>query len=294
MPLEPLSALALFCNVLELAGKGVKAVKFAKDTYAAADGIAKDHHNLVAFATQIEAIVTGIRESAQMVDVLQTADEEVLEVAATCQELINQYKSLLERCRAQKRGSISASTKATIRSVFAKGELENLHRSLEVQGGILRSALASSARQNLSTLIHQFSNAEIEQGHIKDRLGSIQGQLRSLEARLLDPDDLVAKLTEVTKVSSSAFLQLDVNFILTSLQSSATGSTSSNPRYNDVFDAAPRTCDWIFQSHQDLSRTCPTLKVSFGDWLKEGKGSESPCIRCNKYYVAHCAVYTQC
>lgn len=273
MPLEPLSALSLFCNVLELAEKGVKAVKFAKDTYAAADGIAKDHRNLLAFSTQMEDIVIGIRGSVQTVDVLQTADEEVLKVAATCQDLINQYKSVLERCRAQKRGSISASTKATIRSVFAKGELENLYQSLEAQGSMLRTALASTARHNLSTLVHQFGNADVEHGQIKDRLGSIQKQLKSLEAKLLDPDNLVAKLTEATKISSSALLELDIAFILTSLENSATGS-SSNPRYNDVFDAAPNTCDWIFESHEELSRTCRTLKVSWCDWLKEGHGSE--------------------
>lgn len=273
MPLEPLSALSLFCNVLDLAEKGVKAVKFAKDTYGAADGIAKDHRNLLVFTMQMEDIVIGIRGSVQTVDVLQTADEEVLKVAATCQDLINQYKSVLDRCRAQKKGSVSASTKATVRSVFAKGELENLHQSLEAQGSMLRTALASTARQNLSVLVHQLRNADVENGQIKDRLGSIQNQLQLLEAKLLDPDDLVAKLVEATKISSSALLELDVSFILTSLENSTT-SSSGNPRYNDVFDAAPDTCDWIFESHEVLSRTCHTLKISWSDWLKEGHGSE--------------------
>jgi hypothetical protein len=148
--MDPIATIALFCSILDLAERGIKTVKFAKGVYGSVSGQAKEHQQFEQFADEMQKIVDGLSGNYNTVEALRlgskSTGEYIQEVVAICQNLLPKYKSVLDKCRAKKQRSIKASIGATLRSTFAKKEMEDLQRALEAQGSVLRTALASGAR----------------------------------------------------------------------------------------------------------------------------------------------------
>ena len=143
--MEPLSALALACNVLDLIERGIKCGKLVCALYK--DGTTSDQDGLESMADTMDSVVTGLETTRQKAHVHPSAfDPRIDKLLARSTTLCTGLRDLVSACQPKTKGSWRAAGLAALRKVMHKSDIEALEKDLEVcRGGLV--ALFSAATQ---------------------------------------------------------------------------------------------------------------------------------------------------
>ncbi|KAH9900267.1 hypothetical protein F4778DRAFT_167571 [Xylariomycetidae sp. FL2044] len=266
--MEAVAAIALFCNVLDLGEKTVKSIKKAKEVYDSASGLSDGHKHLSDLADEALDLFKQIEDSqkrlrdptlASMGQVCAVED-----ISARCNEISLEMKTILDTCRAGQQGSLKESTKATLRSIMKKSQLDEHQSRLEQSLSLLQTALAASTRNLLGQVLDTLTQVSASNY-------DLQGQLRNLRAELNSLHDTTRLLRKAGELSERSRESLCLSYVIYGL-GEETGLGALNYRYEEVHDAAEGTFTWILEEPQRLLEIIPHPSMTLSQWLREGDG----------------------
>jgi len=143
--MEPLSALAFACNVIDLVERGVKCGQVLYALYK--DGATDDQDDIATIADTMEAVVVGLQQAPAKAGIRRSAiDSELTKLLAKCTAVCTKLRDLLKKCQPEKKDSITAAGRALFRKLVHISDMEALDRELHIcRTGIV--SLLSAATQ---------------------------------------------------------------------------------------------------------------------------------------------------
>lgn len=120
--------------------------------------------------------------------------------------------------------------------------------------------MCTNPRVNRTQLIKiekALEEERVQNYELKQQLSDIRRRLNHLDNvphQLQQALDLAREFRHILKILGDGYI-----------------SVKSNPRYDEVRDAHQNTFEWIFYKPEKVSRVEPGLKMSFVDWLREGR-----------------------
>ncbi|XDG04563.1 hypothetical protein ABKA04_004178 [Annulohypoxylon sp. FPYF3050] len=259
--MDPTAILGLVCNVLDLAEKTYKCAKKAKEIYDSATGLPKEYEQLSQLTSELNTIIDQVQSCHRDLQNPKIGDINIKDVASECQDLLSNINKLLDQCQAKKPASIKNAVGAVIKSAWKKDELQAIQTNLEKRRQALHLALTSSARSQLIKIEKDLEEEHVQNYELEQQLSDIRQQLNPL-------DDVPHQLQQALDLGRRAQKARELRHILKILGG---GYNSMNPRYDEVHDAHQNTFGWIFYEPEKVYRVEPGLKMSFVDWLREGR-----------------------
>jgi len=154
--MEPLSALALACNVLDLVERGIKCGRLVCALYK--DGATDDQEALEAMADTMGSVVVALQEAPRNANIRKSAlDPQIDKLLARSTTLCIQLRDLVHKCQPPTRGSWKAAGLAALRKAVHKSEVEALEKDLEsCRNGLVALFCAATqyVRFNPNSLTH--------------------------------------------------------------------------------------------------------------------------------------------
>ncbi|KAI0893557.1 hypothetical protein F4806DRAFT_199982 [Annulohypoxylon nitens] len=261
--MDPTAILGLVCNVLDLVEKTYKCTKKAKEIYDSATGLQKEHEQLSQLTSELNIIFDQVQSCHRDLQNPKIDDINIKDVASECQDLSSNINKLLNQCQAKKPASIKHAVGAVIKGAWKKDELQAIQTNLEKRRQALHLALTSSARFQLIKIEKALEEEHVQNHELKQQLGDISQQLNPL-------DNVPHQLQQALDLGRRAQKARELQHILQILGDGYNGM-KSNPRYDEVHDAHQNTFEWIFCEPEKIFRVESGLKMSFVDWLREGR-----------------------
>lgn len=143
--MEPLSALALACNVLDLVERGIKCGKLVCALYR--DGTTSDQDDLEAMVDTMDSVVVGLQTAPKNANIRKSVlDPQIDRLLARSTTLCTELRDLINKCKPETKGSWKTAGLAALRKVVHKSGVEALEKDLEsCRSGLV--ALFSAATQ---------------------------------------------------------------------------------------------------------------------------------------------------
>jgi len=145
--MEPLSALSLSCNILDLLSRGVKTTVLIKEIYSSPDGLRKRHESLVREADTLATIAEGLQQAKGQIT-QSAVDERMLVVAKNCSDVCLAVEKVIQKCKPKKPKSIFSAVGATVRILLHHSDVEELETQLS-KGYDQLSALVSERTRHV-------------------------------------------------------------------------------------------------------------------------------------------------
>ena len=142
--MDPISALSLACNVIDLVGTAINCGLTVKQIYDSVDGRLKAHKVVQGETDRMKIVVNRLRENQSRIKVF-TNDDEIQKITSRCVKLSEDLQTVLDKCRA-KHKTIWSAGKATVMSVLKSGEIDDLQKDLETCRKDLNSLIAIATR----------------------------------------------------------------------------------------------------------------------------------------------------
>ncbi|KAI1427092.1 hypothetical protein F5Y12DRAFT_196961 [Xylaria sp. FL1777] len=259
--MDPISALSLACNIIDLVSKAVKGVVTVVEVYKSADGRSIANEIISREADSIRDIVADLQH-CQSQPAYSTADQKIREISKTSISRCVELQSVLDGCRSsQKRGILSASN-ACLKILVRKGKIEQLQNDIVSSRDELFRWFAASTRAGVSDTLKRLedmskTNCEIQKTlqTVNDRLLLVLGSTDSQKE-----NGATACLEEIRQI-------LIDRVILQLLYFPDIGS-----RFEDVVTQDEGTFEWIFTDPGAVRKNEPQLATTFPAWLESGDG----------------------
>jgi hypothetical protein len=142
--MDPITALALACNIVDLVGVAIKCGTTVVQAYNSVDGRHKAHQAVESETDRLKGVVITLQANQSKLAVL-TAEEEIQQTASRIATQCMKLHTILDNCRAKKSSILSAS-KATLKYIINSGKIEELQRGLESYRRDLNSLIAIGTR----------------------------------------------------------------------------------------------------------------------------------------------------
>jgi len=137
--MDPFSAMAVACNVLDLIGLAVKCVVTTKQVYSSVDGRKYELAIVNDSAQNMQMICKDLQEEQSQLG-LAKQDEQLKELVLCCVTNCEELEKVLAECTSKPR-SLWGAGKTTLKLAMKSGRLDELGKKLD------------SCRQNLNSLI---------------------------------------------------------------------------------------------------------------------------------------------
>ncbi|KAI2464455.1 hypothetical protein F4781DRAFT_72318 [Annulohypoxylon bovei var. microspora] len=261
--MESVAAIALVCNVFDLTERAIKCAKKARDVYNSVAGLPKEHERLLAFTNELDAILEDVRRGHDVLKKAGIEDTHIQTVASECQGFSSDIETLLDRCRTKRPASMKSAFSVVIRTHRNKDDLKVLQDNLEKRQQTLHLALAASARIQISKVGKALDEEHVRNYSLKQQLNAVQQNLNILS-------DVPNKLQQALSLCRQAQTARDLHHVFQML-GDGNNSMRPNPRYDEVHAAHEETFEWIFHDPEKVFKVEPDLKLSFVDWLRDGK-----------------------
>ncbi|KAI0016039.1 hypothetical protein F4780DRAFT_714828 [Xylariomycetidae sp. FL0641] len=247
--MEPLSALSLCCNILDLADRSVKLVRSFRRIYNACDGV--DHGRQHEFVQSIEGILgqwdSSERSLAQTGNTL--GEDTIRDVLARIKLIHHELLVLLDTCKAKKAQSTRAAVSAMCRSFRSQGDIEEREKILEQCRQQLNSLLAISSLQHVEAIRRTVTASKYEQEGIKSELDGVASVLRDASS---DSTKILECLENIRDASAKAYQRIQTQRLLDRI---------GNPgdRFDRVREAEEHTFHWLLSEPLELDNKCDSL-----------------------------------
>ncbi len=98
--MDPVSALALSCNILDLLELGIKAGRVVKEIYKEPDGLRERHQALLDQANTLSTVAAGLQQ-AQSTIALSPVDARMRDVSTKCSAVCRKIEARRHQVQAQ-------------------------------------------------------------------------------------------------------------------------------------------------------------------------------------------------
>ncbi|KAK3356858.1 hypothetical protein B0T25DRAFT_140589 [Lasiosphaeria hispida] len=258
--MDPLSALAFACNVIDLVEKAIKCGQVLYVLYK--DGATDDQDDIATLAGTMEAVVAGLQQAPAKAGIRKSSiDSELTRLLTKSTAICTKLRDLIKKCQPEDKGSIKAAGAALFRKLVHKSEIETLERDLQTCRTGIVSLLSTATHQNITDMQVTLRRMGVQQDSISHKLQMLGDQLRTSTA------DLHGQLGDILEVLTEAGDAIMEKKILNSL-----AFADMDSRFISVHDAEKDTFNWIFDRPEEVLAREPGLTVTFPDWLKSGSG----------------------
>jgi hypothetical protein len=129
--MEPISALAFACNILELVGIAIETRKAIKEIYDSPSGTREKEQDLQGQAGTLDTILKGLQDARTKVS-SGPIDSRMREISTKSVFISLAIEKVVEKCKRKDKSIISA-TKAAFQLWLHKSDIEDLQTELEKQ-----------------------------------------------------------------------------------------------------------------------------------------------------------------
>ncbi|KAK8112911.1 hypothetical protein PG984_013437 [Apiospora sp. TS-2023a] len=239
--MDPLSALSLSCNVLDLIEKAVKCALLVKKLH---DGASME------IGEDAETVYDNMQE-------LQTSMDNIL---AHCEEHCLALDKVLCKCKPTKKSSWRSAGAAAIRLKISKSDIEGLERKLKEQRTALGMLELQIIRDSTDDINRQLYHVNLKENRIlvqlDDVITKVEDSIRPLRDKV---DDVLAKMMESDAKVKHQLIIRSLEFV------------TMDQRLDDIHDPSKDTFNWIFDDPNRLKEE-KTLEITLTDWLQHGSG----------------------
>ena|ERR1700761_2990195 len=143
--MDPISALGLTCNVLDLVDRAIKCGKVVYKIQK--DGFTDDQADLETIADTMEEVVTGLKQAPANNNIRKSAlDPEIVKLLFKTSVICTNLRDLIKKCQPEKKGSWRSAFGAAIVKMVKKSEIESLKTDLETCRSNLTVLFSASAQ----------------------------------------------------------------------------------------------------------------------------------------------------
>ena len=128
--MEPVSALALACNILDLIERGYKCAATIKEVHDSDTGLLKKHEVLVGEIDTLSDIAGALEKTQQEIS-KSPVDARMREFAKKCLSICAAIRALVNQCKPEKEWSLLSAAQAFVRIRLRKSDIETLQSELE-------------------------------------------------------------------------------------------------------------------------------------------------------------------
>lgn len=140
--MEPISALALTCNILDLIERGYKCAAAIKEIRDSEDGLKSKHEILLGETDALSAVADELKNAQQQIS-QSPVDARMSEVATKCLSICTAIEAVIGKCRPTKEKSLVSAAGASFRTLLHKSNIEKLQTQLESGQKMLNSLAAN-------------------------------------------------------------------------------------------------------------------------------------------------------
>jgi hypothetical protein len=150
--MDPLTALGLVCNVLDLVNRAANCGKTVHKLHK--DGFTDDQADLEAIADTMEEVVTGLLQKApnNASGGKSALDQETAKLLTKSTLLCIDLRDLVKKCRPETKGSWRSAGVAALVKLVRKSEIESLKTDLETCRSSLTAVLSAATQYGSSLL----------------------------------------------------------------------------------------------------------------------------------------------
>ncbi|KAL2060696.1 hypothetical protein VTL71DRAFT_9337 [Oculimacula yallundae] len=265
--MDPLTTLALVCNVFDLVERGYKCAKAFKEIYETPEGQRDQHIQLEHHITSMEAVWSEMQQKNS--ELAQGTVETQFQAALQRSHQVSKsMRTIILDCKAKRPGTIRYSTKAAFKSLFKQNKLQAELLKLEECREALKLCVIVQTNQEVTNLAKVLEKAGSDQQDIRR-------DLQILLKRFLPASggDLSLQFDVLKARSEVAIDRFNSQRILS-------GIDAHNARYDEVIEASPHTYRWIYadtQTEEQLNESYLTSHIipardAFTSWLRAGDG----------------------
>lgn len=147
--MDPLTALALACNVLQLVDQAIKCGQIVQKLHK--DGFTDDQSDLEAVADTMEGVVTALQKAPNNANVRKSAlDPEITKLLTRSSTLCASLRDLIKKCQPETKGSWRSAGVAALAKLVHKSEIESLKNDLETCRASLAAVFSAATQYGLS------------------------------------------------------------------------------------------------------------------------------------------------
>ncbi|KAI1818296.1 hypothetical protein GGS20DRAFT_350263 [Poronia punctata] len=252
--MDPLTALSLAVNVVDLVDKAIKIIRTVAEVSNSVDGFSKDLRNIDREADNLNEIADSIRVSATNAS-YNAADKKIRQVSETILSQCQKLQSVLGDCKAKVKANKLEAALAVMKKWRKTGDIEVIQKSIESS----RTDLTQWILLSIRTAMGEIENRN---DHMTKTLSEV---VVKLDFALGGPGDLamndaVKSISEVREAAKDrAVLEL-------------LGQAISYPRYDDVEAEEAGTFEWIFSEPERIFDGLCRPRMTFPGWLESGDG----------------------
>lgn len=128
--MDPVSALSLACNILDLIERGYECAAVIKEIHDSEAGLVKKHEILISEIDVLSDIAAALDGARHEIAKCPT-DVRMREIATKCFSICAAIQEIVNKCRPDKAGSFRSAAQASIRIFLRKSDIETLQAELK-------------------------------------------------------------------------------------------------------------------------------------------------------------------
>ncbi|KAI1351034.1 hypothetical protein F5Y01DRAFT_283844 [Xylaria sp. FL0043] len=255
--MDPLSALSVACNIIDLVGKAISVGKVVLEVYKSLDGLNAANESINREADGLKAVVADL-QGYQSQTSYRTAEQKMQEVSDILVSQCVELQEVLDGCRSSQKWALVSASYATLKILLKKGKIEQLQNDIVSSRDELFRWVAASTRAGVNAALEQLKTIDQRNCEIQNTLNDVEIQLRLALGGT--ESGAAACLDEIKQlVADRVILQLLYTPILGS-------------RFEDVPTQEEGTFEWIFTDPEAVLKKEPHLAMTFPTWLESGDG----------------------
>ena len=143
--MDPVSGLALACNIIDLVGNAVKGGAAVLQVYKSVNGLSNANETITRAADSLRDIVTDLQECQSQAPE-NTANQKMRQISATLISQCIELQSVLDGCRSSKKWGVFSASKASAKSLRMSGKIQQLQDEIVASRDELFRWIAASTR----------------------------------------------------------------------------------------------------------------------------------------------------
>lgn len=140
--MDPISALSLACNIVDLVGDAIKCGETVLNIYSSVSGLQEAQATVEREAGRIKDVAIGLTVYQSQL----TANAEIKKTADRIVTQCDALRVVLDHCRSKKKKSLLSAVNATARSMIKSGHIQRLQKELDFSRKELNTWIAVGTR----------------------------------------------------------------------------------------------------------------------------------------------------
>ncbi|KAI0428022.1 hypothetical protein F5Y09DRAFT_13027 [Xylaria sp. FL1042] len=259
--MEPLSALSVACNIIDLVSKAIKAGKTVLEMYESASGRSAVGETINREADGLKDIVADL-QVCQSQPSYGTSDQKMRDISTRLLSQCVELQKVLDACRSSRKRSLVSAFDASLKLFTKNGKIGQLQRDIVSLRDELFHWITMSTRASVNDVLKRLQDISKRSCEIQKTVNDVEAQLRLalMNTDSSTEDGAATCLEEIREIMTD-------RVILQLLYTPILGS-----RFEEVQTQEEGTFKWIFTDPEAVLKNEPQLAMTFPAWLESGDG----------------------